>query len=589
MSLESLVAQDFASGMVRDVAPSLIDPRGAYDIRNMILTEDGALKRRGGAEDVTTSDFGDGGTFMWSGQMSVGQRTLVANDADFGVVSGNSIVNLGSDGLAHPVEPAYLAGMLFIPGGFIYGGSRKTAPYSTGTISVTNGSKTVTGSGVAWNTLVDAGMLLQIGNGRVYVVESITDSTHLVLRDAYQGSTASGQAYTLHNLYKMTSADPYEPSDHYCVAENKLIWADGEKVRFTKDTLSGGPHTYSASEDYHEMPDGALVAGLASIGGNVLVFTTAGLWTIAGIGYDIVSPASGNVQHRVEKLSGDLVLFGEAGIAYWEQLVIAPCLSGIYLIDGTSSPIKLSQNVEPLYTRYTRLSYRPGGAEVHRGHYILPIMDDSAAVAETLVCRLDRAALDRRRKAGFPWSRFDGHGGELRALATKINADPHAPDLYGIDNRGRVVNCNTIFEPDVDHVTDADGTVHLWTIVTRDYTLDGMTLAMFRYLRGLYELGEGGEIHADWGDGSLLTTTPTWDNVLWNHFNWGAEEEVEFHELRRNNAPDIAGPDQARDPHRWRVNKRRRRIRFRLQGSEPATCTVRTLEVLVRPPGSRRQ
>ena len=584
--MEVLAQEDFAGGMVRDVAPTLIDPRGVYDVRNMVLGEDGSLKRRGGGENITSADFGDGLTFAWAGQMSVGQRTVVANSSDFGVLDGTSVVNLGSDGLPRAVRPAYLAGLLFIPGGYIYAGSKMAANYSTGTVSVTNGSKTVTGSGVTWSSLVDAGMMLQLGNGRLYVVASITDSTHLELRDAYEGSTASGQAYTLRNIYKITAADPYEASDHYCAVQNKLLWADGEKVRFTKDTLSGGPHTYSATEDYDDLPDGANVVGLAAAGDRALIFSTGGLWSLSGIGYDTVSDA-GDPQHRLDKLSEDLVLFGDAGFASWEQMVIAPCTSGVFLLDGISSPIKLSQNVEPLYTHYTDGNYRAGGAAVYKGHYLLPITSGGSTV-ETLVCRLDRSALDRRRKAGFPWVRFDQLGGEMRGFTVQVQSDIREPVLIGAGSTGRVVDASYLLNPDSDHVAEADGTAHRWSVVTRDFTLDGMTLTRFRYLRLLYKMDEG-SISADYGDGTRIDGTPLWGHVEWGHFLWSSSEEAEFRNLRRDNLPDSAGPDAGLNPHRWRVGKRRRRVRFRLRGNDAGLCTLRQLEVLTAPPATRRR
>lgn len=584
----SLAQHDFASGMIRDVSPALIDDRGVYDIRNCVLTDDGALMRRGGTADVTTSDFGTGGlTSIWSGQMGPGQRTLVANGSDFGVRSGTSTVNLGSDGLSLPRRAAYVGGCLFIGGGYIYAGSLKSAPYSTGTVSVTNGSKTVTGSGTTWNTLVDAGMLLQLGNGRVYPVASINSTTSLTLRDAYEGSTASGQSYTLHNIYKITAADPYEAATHYAAVENRLVWNDGERIRFSKTILDGGPHTYSATEDWHELPDGSLVTGIAPIGNLTLIFTTAGIWTLRGAAYEIVSQTSGAPQQQMDKLSGDLVLFGDAGISYWEQLVIAPCLSGVFLLDGVGPPIKLSQNIEPLYVSYTDGPYAPGNAAVYKGHYFLPIVSSTATVQETLVCRLDRSALDRRRKSSFPWTRFDGHGGELRGYSVEVNSSGE-PRLLGADPRGRIVNASAFLKPDDDLVTDADGTTPTWEVVTRDYTVDGMTRTLFRYLKLLYELSNG-EIAADYGDGTRIVGTPEWGEVTWGAFTWADADEAEFHVLTRGGYPDTATADAGRTPHRWRVGQAGRRMRFRLRSEDPALCTLRSLEVLTRPPATRRR
>lgn len=67
----------------------------------------------------------------------------------------------------------------------------ETEDYSTGTISVTNGSTTVTGSGTLWASNVNAGDKIRI-NERWYEIASITNNTSLVLTKKYQGATESG-------------------------------------------------------------------------------------------------------------------------------------------------------------------------------------------------------------------------------------------------------------------------------------------------------------------------------------------------------------------------------------------------------------
>lgn len=67
--------------------------------------------------------------------------------------------------------------------------------YTTGTVAVTNGDETVTGSSTAWaSTNVKAGSYIFIV-GVPYEVASLTDATHLELVKKYEGSTASGLSY----------------------------------------------------------------------------------------------------------------------------------------------------------------------------------------------------------------------------------------------------------------------------------------------------------------------------------------------------------------------------------------------------------
>lgn len=80
------------------------------------------------------------------------------------------------------------------------------ASYREGSIAVTNGSKTVTGTNTLWQNygiqqgdqlyLVDAN---ELQTGSMYEVASVTDNTHLTLLQNYQGTTASGKAYAILN------------------------------------------------------------------------------------------------------------------------------------------------------------------------------------------------------------------------------------------------------------------------------------------------------------------------------------------------------------------------------------------------------
>ena len=79
-----------------------------------------------------------------------------------------------------------------------------TEDYTTGTVAVTNGSATVTGTSTTWNTAISTGVYevqapdIFVGpDGESYEVESVASDTSLVLTTVYAGTTASGQAYTI--------------------------------------------------------------------------------------------------------------------------------------------------------------------------------------------------------------------------------------------------------------------------------------------------------------------------------------------------------------------------------------------------------
>lgn len=80
------------------------------------------------------------------------------------------------------------------------------AAYRTGTVAVTSGSKTVTGSGTLWAVTVSPGDEFTICDanalptGGRYEVDTVNSNTSITLVQNYQGSTASGLAYAVMNM-----------------------------------------------------------------------------------------------------------------------------------------------------------------------------------------------------------------------------------------------------------------------------------------------------------------------------------------------------------------------------------------------------
>jgi hypothetical protein len=68
--------------------------------------------------------------------------------------------------------------------------------YKTGTISVTNGSTTVTGSGTSWSANVAAGDTLKVG-AAIYEITAVASNTSLTIGENFADSTASGLSYSI--------------------------------------------------------------------------------------------------------------------------------------------------------------------------------------------------------------------------------------------------------------------------------------------------------------------------------------------------------------------------------------------------------
>jgi hypothetical protein len=81
--------------------------------------------------------------------------------------------------------------------------------YSTGTVSVTNNSATVTGTGTAFSANARTGDAIRLVDGRWYEITNIASATVLSIKPNYQGATASGQTYAIAPMqgYVKESAD----------------------------------------------------------------------------------------------------------------------------------------------------------------------------------------------------------------------------------------------------------------------------------------------------------------------------------------------------------------------------------------------
>jgi len=577
--------------MARDVAPPLISPAGAVDLVNALLDEDGSVYRRGGSAYKSAAGLGEAGlTWIADLYLKPGHRTITSSETQFGALADDdsTLVPVGGGGLVEPAQAAALEDLMFIGGGRLYGGSLKSATYSTGTISVTQGSTTVTGSGTTWNTLVDAGMLLQVGNDRVYVVEQINSTTQLTLRDPYQGGTASGLSYTLDPVYKVDVADPYEDWDFVCVCANRIVVASGTTIKFTE---VNNPHTFTnflGTTNLHTLPEGAEIVGLATSGQTVLIFTIRGIYTLDGLALSITD-GNGNPQHRIQQLSSEIVLAGATGLAGSGQQIVVPATDGVYLMDGVSQPTRISRPIDRLYRRRVSSGYRLGGAVVYRNHYLLPFLDRfSGDVRDLFVCRLDRP-LRSRGQVIYPWTRFDGDGGEVRAFAVRNSVGSRLPLLLGAQRRSpsRVLDCSGFFEPTHENEVDADGTPHELDIVTRDYETGAGTENIVRDLVLRYELVGQQEpvLKTARGAGAIEAGYALWGQGLWGSFNWAAEEAgASFIPLG-----DVPVSDE-RGIHKVRVNKRDRYARFRIRSHGPAAyCALRSLALRVRPSGATRR
>jgi hypothetical protein len=130
---------------------------------------------------------------------------------------------------------------------------RTKAPYSTGTVSISVGSTTLTGSGTTWNTANsynevitrDGGKVVLSGGSDIYTVTAVGSDTSLTLDNRYVGSDAlSGASYTyFENEYSLSSSF-LRPIDvrMFSPASNIALISRAEfRRRYTKVAIQGRP------------------------------------------------------------------------------------------------------------------------------------------------------------------------------------------------------------------------------------------------------------------------------------------------------------------------------------------------------------
>ncbi len=126
------------------------------------------------------------------------------------------------------------------------------APYSTGTVSITKGSTTLTGSGTLWTTLnafgVDnvrpTGKLVIAGTLPIYEISNVDSGTQITLTSAYVGTTVSGGTYSYFEDEYDLSANFLRPLDmQFFDTQSEITLIDRNRFRrnYPSNHVTGKP------------------------------------------------------------------------------------------------------------------------------------------------------------------------------------------------------------------------------------------------------------------------------------------------------------------------------------------------------------
>lgn len=178
--------------------------------------------------------------------------------------------------------------------------------YRTGSVSVTNGSTTVTGDGTSWVGAVNAGWGFIGPDGQVYEIAAVVGATELTLASPYQGGTQGAASYAV---------IPTQGLEQSLVAAVSQLLTDFQGVL---DTVGQG-----------KFPDGAVAqpgvrfqadedTGLYRPAANQLAASTGGVlrWLLSSTAFQVDVPITGAAVQSsdTDTTAGRLLKVGAFGL-----------------------------------------------------------------------------------------------------------------------------------------------------------------------------------------------------------------------------------------------------------------------------------
>ena len=532
--LDTITQSDFSGGIWRSRDRAAVPPNTCYDILNWFVDTAGNLVKRGGrryylGQAVANNQH----VFFWDGYLRVGHRIVVAASENTAFVEGHIAIHNGSSYTTvetdsaeiivdRPRQEAVLNGVLVLRTAQDYGAANESfyftcgstkANYTTGTATFTNGSKVVTGVGTTWSTKLEAGMFIypSTGSSDPRIIESVDSNTKVTLTHEWDTTTFAASAYVARSdgfnslIHANTAAEPIVAPGGLATVGRRLLCATATDI--VSFSLIDQPTRFD-SGNFHKIPGGGRNLGIADLDGDALVFTSAGVWRISGL-IDEIEDDLGNPLHAVRKVSDSLILWDDAGIASWENRVVVPCTDGVYMFDGVSAPIRISDGIEPIYREYVEDATPggvPGRAVIYKDYYLLPIINPTAATPEVvpieaLACRLTPTVTPDGRRI-YPWFRIDTSDHGINAFAVRHDASAIVPPkLLGNSHTGNIWDMTGIFSPSATVPADdgvpftADSYIES-TVTTRDFKLtDNSSGALVKRVVIDHELSDDGSLY----------------------------------------------------------------------------------------------
>ena len=159
--------------------------------------------------------------------------------------------------------------------------------YNTGTIALTNGSATVTGSGTNFLVGAQIGEALYAPDGKLYEIQTINSATVITLASTYLGSTASTQGYQIIPTQSLVADLASDVTDLISDFANVRDYAGNGKFN---DGAVGTPGiTFTQDQDNGLYRIGSNNWALAAGGQKIVDISTSGI-SVTGIVGNLTFP-----------------------------------------------------------------------------------------------------------------------------------------------------------------------------------------------------------------------------------------------------------------------------------------------------------
>ncbi|CUH67960.1 hypothetical protein TG4357_03307 [Thalassovita gelatinovora] len=145
----------------------------------------------------------------------------------------------------------------------------------TGTISVTNGSATVTGIGTSWVGTAQAGYGILMPNGLLYEIEGVVSDTSITLAKTYEGTTQTGQAYAIVPTQGLTAV--LVDAVNALMTNYQGVYDTIGQGKFPDGSLSAGGMRFNADEDTGIRRTAANAASLVAGGADIIEWLSGGI------------------------------------------------------------------------------------------------------------------------------------------------------------------------------------------------------------------------------------------------------------------------------------------------------------------------